>query len=371
MVLVFDGNNFIMKNLFLLKDKSEKTFLKEFYKFFLYDIFSFINSFNNVEQVYIAFDFGSWRKKYLKEEFNQETYKSQRKDYNEKTKVFKNIVFENLDKLKELIESFDINTITVYSAEADDIIYSICNKLNNKNIIIISSDNDLVQLTEFNSRWVVKLNSVKNNKKIYLTKEFYTNLMENKFNTPVPDSNLFNENKSNLKSASDIAASLFNKNKKTDEEFLKKYIDENSIEIIPIDKKIFILEKILLGDVSDNIEGLKLSNLLIGKNTINEIKTNNLFELKEKMFNDLLNNNFNSILEEINKINDKKISNENFNELIDKIKKNKKLMFLYETEIPFNIMEKINMQLNEKNKPFRNQKVYFNNILNKIEELDI
>jgi hypothetical protein len=378
MILVFDGHNFLMKNVYILKNKSEKTFFDEFIKSFLYDIFGFLNSFDNVDAAYVAFDFGSWRKKYIKEKLNIDTYKSNRKikEEDEKIKTFKKIVFDNVDKIIGLLEIFDVNAFSLYGAEADDIIYTICNKFDKNNIVIISTDNDLVQLVEFKDRWVVKMNSVKSNKKIYVSDNFYYSLFEKKDikqhsenKTFTTDRNLFLnvDEPKKLDDVYDSITNIFKKNKKSDESVLLDYIKKNKIDVIKTDKKMFILEKIFLGDISDNIEGIKIDDCFIGKQMLDDIKKNNLIKLKENLFDYFLNNEYDSFLNEIKKTNLANINEKNKEDILNKIKMNKKIMFLHETEIPEYLLSKIKNELDKKTKKINNKKIFLNEILEKID----
>jgi len=377
MILVFDGHNFLMKNVYILKNKSEKSFFDEFIKSFLYDIFGFLNSFDNIDAAYVAFDFGSWRKKYIKEKLNIDTYKSNRKikEEDEKIKTFKKIVFDNIDKIIGLLEIFDVNAFSLYGAEADDIIYTICNKFDKNNIVIISTDNDLVQLVEFKDRWVVKMNSVKSNKKIYVSDNFYYSLFEkkdikrhNENKTFTTDRNLFLnvDEPEKLDDVYESITNIFKKNKKSDESVLLDYIKKNKIDVIKTDKKMFILEKIFMGDVSDNVEGIKIDECFIGKQMLDGIKKNNLIKLKENLFDYFLNNDYDSFLNEIKKNNLANINEKDKEEILNKIKMNKKIMFLHETEIPEYLLNKIKNELDKKTKKINNRKIFLNEILEKI-----
>jgi len=86
----------------------------------------------------------NWRKKFFPH------YKANRKTLREESDVDWNEVFGTLNKVKdELTETFPYMVLEVETAEADDIIGTLCGYVANEPILIISGDKDFIQLQQF------------------------------------------------------------------------------------------------------------------------------------------------------------------------------------------------------------------------------
>jgi 5'-3' exonuclease, N-terminal resolvase-like domain/T4 RNase H, C terminal len=81
-------------------------------------------------------------------------YKANRKKAREKSDLDWHLIFDILSKLKvELKENFPYKVIDVDNAEADDIIGTLAPRaVAHENVLIISSDNDFLQLQKWNSK---------------------------------------------------------------------------------------------------------------------------------------------------------------------------------------------------------------------------
>jgi hypothetical protein len=135
-----------------------------------------------------SFDNGSWRKDYLSEfnskqqhEFNEKSYelKNISIEYKEgRDKTGRNIVYNVLKNLENLLNEIKINTININGIEADDTIAKIVKLLSNEDTIyVVSNDNDFFQLMKYknvslynsSTKEIIKI-SVEEAEKYYKTK---------------------------------------------------------------------------------------------------------------------------------------------------------------------------------------------------------
>lgn len=121
------------------------------------------------EMVIACDDRGSWRRKVFP------YYKANRKKDRDKSEIDWNLVFDTLNKIREeLKQYFPYRVIQVESAEADDVIGTLCHEFGNtsEKILIVSGDKDFRQLQSYmNVRQydpVRKKEMVENNPERYL-----------------------------------------------------------------------------------------------------------------------------------------------------------------------------------------------------------
>jgi hypothetical protein len=101
------------------------------------------------EIIICADDKNYWRRKVFP------YYKASRKKSREESELDWNSIFTSINKIKEELNTvFPYKVIQIESAEADDIIGTICHLKgqiigNNENILIISSDKDYIQLHQY------------------------------------------------------------------------------------------------------------------------------------------------------------------------------------------------------------------------------
>lgn len=196
--LIIDGNNFLFRAFYTKRpDKYVNGVNTTPIHQFLYMLKSVVEKFHP-QEIFIT-----WDKKLNPDakNFRKElvAYKEHRPE-NEKTIK----IFEGLEHIQKFIDALGIKTIYPYNLEADDAIRFLA-LLDNKRTVIVSSDNDLLQL-------------VSSSVDLYFpTKQMMVNL-------------------------------------------------ENFEDLIGIEKKKFILYKAILGDISDNIPGLEKHGPVRAKN---------------------------------------------------------------------------------------------------------
>ncbi len=127
----------------------------------------------NNDEIIITFDKGKskFRKKLLK------TYKTQRNVYRKKNNFNWELYIKQSNEIINIISKL-YKTIIINNYEGDDIIsYYTINNSNNYNIIIISNDNDLLQLVYNNN--IIYHNIYNNNIISYYNYKYYTNYNNN------------------------------------------------------------------------------------------------------------------------------------------------------------------------------------------------
>jgi len=142
-VILFDFNNLVFRN-FFVKDINAHTTNPD-YMLWRYNIFNSIYQslwkHNNPKELIIAVDDrSSWRKSYFKR------YKESRKKQRDKSDVNWKELFKQLDMLvSDLKHYMPFKVIKIRSAEADDVIGVLATVMND-NCVIISNDEDYLQL---------------------------------------------------------------------------------------------------------------------------------------------------------------------------------------------------------------------------------
>ena len=145
-VILVDFNNLVYRAFFTKEvslEQAEPNFL--LWKYMVVNnIYRSLYKVSNVSDVVLAVDdFISWRKVYWGR------YKESRKIQRDKTKgVNWQIFFDELNNfMDELKENLPFKTIKIQSAEADDIIAILCMEKKESDYVIISNDEDFLQLT--------------------------------------------------------------------------------------------------------------------------------------------------------------------------------------------------------------------------------
>lgn len=217
---------------FMLKQASKDAF-RSFSLNYLGSIFAPFKE--NISSVFFVFDSKSWRKKFIKDHFQQHgegdfNYKGQRK-YDDKIYLF--FDFFQKEILPTLSDEYGILVNRVQGAEGDDLIAYICENLQ-EDICIWSVDKDLTQLLESKGRKVILLmpKMMTKYKKIYTTEDFSSE-------SAVAEPDIFN-----FESTSIDNSTLVN----VMDDLLKK-----DYQHFKIDPTLDILTKVIAGDQSDNI----------------------------------------------------------------------------------------------------------------------
>ena len=137
-VLILDGNEFLMRGVFVMK-YSPKILLPYL---FLSQIFKLIKQFNPDKTILVYDRGGSWRKGIYKE------YKATRKDFKESHKEINwdKVFADYRDVLICLKKLSKIKVIGLKNIEGDDIIAIASQYYKNDAVIICSQDKDFVQL---------------------------------------------------------------------------------------------------------------------------------------------------------------------------------------------------------------------------------
>jgi hypothetical protein len=217
---------------FMLKQASKDAF-RSFSLNYLGSIFAPFKE--NISSVFFVFDSKSWRKKFIKDHFQEHgegdfNYKGQRK-YDDKIYLF--FDYFQTEILPSLSDEYGILVNRVQGAEGDDLIAYICENLK-EDICIWSVDKDLTQLLESSSRKVILLmpKMMTKYKKIYTTEDFEVANRET-------DIDLFNFEASSI-----------------DNSTVSNVIDDllrKDYQHLRIDPTLDILTKVISGDASDNI----------------------------------------------------------------------------------------------------------------------
>lgn len=150
-MIILDMNQVMLSNLMMTlgkhinSTKIEEDLLRHF---ILNSIRSYNSKFRNeFGELVIACDAGySWRKNIFP------YYKANRKKNRDESKLDWNAIFTCLNKIRdEIKENFPYRVIHIHSAEADDIIATLCHEFANTNekILIMSGDRDFKQLQSY------------------------------------------------------------------------------------------------------------------------------------------------------------------------------------------------------------------------------
>ena len=377
--LIIDTNYFLISRAFIVKDlihidQPEETKIRgcnELFSMILSQIGGFIEKNNPlITDISLVCDRGSWRKqleipKSLKQQ--EVTYKGQRKKKHLGSGFNPDwdLVWSEYDKfIKKLKEEYKLSIFYDWFVEGDDwarFLVEYNSNINFKypenknNIILWTTDNDWKQLLRFgNTFWY-------NGKTLCIPHNFNKNTKSN--------INEFNKNTQlNIFGNLDIFNNSTNSSNIQKIDTIEKFIDifdkQNKLEYIQAEN--IIIEKILLGDISDNIfplwnsinkdtgKRINLTNKLLDdfdikldfKNHIDtsEEKNNNL-DITETLFKKI------KLISKFNKD-----TNLTHPELKSRFEYNKSLVFLDKSVIPTEIRTRMNEYA--KSILFSNKKYY-------------
>lgn len=265
----------------------------------------------------------SWRKKFIKE------YKGQRKKDSDIDWVF---VYSAYGEFKNSLPT-SIKVLEAPHIEGDDWISFICNKSNRegRSTIIVSNDHDIKQVVYYSLDPIfinIMTNEMFNKEKLFMPKNYQ--IFINKVN------NLPNEDIFNLNDNYDFIKLL--------ERFLNKY------EISETDSMESLIIKIISGDQSDNItsvwsqtkNGKKRG---IGQKGAKTIYDEYIVEFGEINLEDpdLYENIADLICEK------KKLSKTQIEKIVENIQSNAKLIDLRLSNLPIQVVNKMNEVFNNKN----------------------
>jgi 5'-3' exonuclease len=343
--LIVDGNYFLHKTFFISgKIKSKKdgplNFIDDPQKDsdllawklatdFAYEVKRFAPILDGI--VY-CIDSSSWRKDFYPESNSLQSAESQEyKGHRKKDNTINwKLIYELHDKFAESLKTLGCTVSRVSGAEADDLIFAWSSYLNmnNRNALIFSGDNDLIQLVcnnEANGTNTLFYN--KFSKSIYSFEGFTEWLSE----TNMDSIDIFNQ-PLDLTSNTKLA--------------LQNVVKGIAIKETNVNE--FIFRKILMGDAGDNVSPL-YQTIKKGKDgkqrvyNITDSKANQILEDYEKNNGPIDQTTFfsNDSIVEICKIakNNLRILDKNISQLVERYETNRNLMFLHQRAIPSAIME--------------------------------
>lgn len=234
--LVFDGNHFLFKTMYVIPTDKGKILQTEkdidvYVRKLSMDFASLVRKFRTVaDQVVFTIDASSWRKDF----FPEAKYKGNRKP-DEK------INFENFKKgterFSEILSSCGVILHKVPGAEGDDLCYAWSQHCNTqgKNCIIISGDGDLIQLV--NKQESTEAHTL-----------FYTSI-QNKLMCYEGFSDFLNEKEEvtlfDMSSASSVSSNI--------RRIFNGLERQENLSINEVNTEKFIFKKILGGDKGDNV----------------------------------------------------------------------------------------------------------------------
>jgi len=331
--LIFDGNFWLYKTFFIgQKIKTGKPFNfidepeadKNLLLWKLATDFSAeIKRFEGVvNRIVYTIDSSSWRKKFLDTEYKANRVKSASINWNE--------IYNVHNEFVTAIEKLGVIVSRVQHAEADDLIFAWSSHLNQQgqNAIIISGDNDLLQLVNMdNSSSANTIYYNKFDKDIHVFPKFqpWLDLDEHAttndiFNLPI---DLLSNTKQNL----------------------REIIKSNKMKAHEVNVMEFIFRKILIGDAGDNVPPLNTTVKETKKGPItyrvtdkhaNEIlsqfKDDKVFVNQSHLFSDEHITQICEIAKSVIKI-DKPIE-----QIVSKWKLNRDLVYLHANCIPSDVM---------------------------------
>jgi 5'-3' exonuclease len=332
--LIFDGNFWLHKTYFIgqrIKTGKPFNFVDEpeadknllLWKLSV-DFAAEIKRFEGVvNRIVYTVDSSSWRKKFLDSQYKANRVKSESINWGEIYNVHSEFI-ASLEKLGVIVSR-------VYGAEADDLIFAWSSHLNQngQNSIIISGDNDLLQLVNMDqSSGANTIYYNKFDKDIHVFPKFQSWLdieehatTNDIFNLPV---DLLSNTKQNLR---DI-------------------IKANKMKSHEVNVMEFLFRKILVGDAGDNVPPLHTKTKETKKGLItyrvtdkqaneilNQFKDDKIFVTNAHLFNDDYINQICEIAKSVIKI-DKPIE-----EIVTRWKTNRDLVYLHVNCIPKEVNE--------------------------------
>jgi len=326
--LVFDGNYFLYKTMYVIPKERGKKILetdsnrKIYIRKLAMDFAAEMRRFKSiVNRVVFTVDSKSWRK-----DFNT-TYKAQRVPDSE---IFWDGFYECIEIFVTILKQNNVIHHQTPGAEGDDIVYAWSKYLNLKgvNVIIVSGDKDLMQLVDNN-----------NSTKSYTL--FYTNTGKKLAAYPGYVDWLMDESDSSV-------TDIFNLKQTVQgdtyvKELLKNLIKKYRLNVINLDSDKFIFIKVLQGDRGDNVDSAYWYKKNDRTYRISEKKAEKIhtaFIEKHKDFKAiyLFNKDYREdivhmIIHEMNAI------HMTYQEILDNVERNITLMVLHTKTIPHEILE--------------------------------
>ena len=279
-----------------------------------------------VNRVVYCIDSSSWRKTYLDTQYKANRVKSASINWNE--------IYNVHDEFAKALEAQGVIISRVKGAEADDLIFAWTSHLNNdgQNAIIISGDNDLLQLVHLDQS--SNANTIyynKFDKDIHVFPKFDTWLNAEEFNTTNDIFNLPKDLLSNTK------------------QNLRDLVKGNKMKSREVNVNEFLFKKILVGDAGDNVPALYSivkqtkggpRNYGVTDKHVNEVmngfKEDRMFIQQSHFFNEEHIQRICELAKKAIKIEDKTLE-----EIIAKWKVNRDLVFLHINCIPKEVSEKM------------------------------
>lgn len=244
--LLIDGNYFVFSRLFVLPkpktgqllgdDKQKAQFMRKL----AIDFASEMRKLKQfVDDVVLTVDSKSWRK----DLYPESDYKGTRKQSSD---VDWTAVYSVYEEFQKILASKGVTVHQIQGAEADDVIFGWSTALNNrgKSCIVWSGDRDLIQLVNYsktNDAHTIWYYNTKKSLHAYIG--FEKHMQESIANEMSTDDLLFNMGGEHM------TRDAYQSN-------ILNWIKDNKIEITEVDCDRFILNKILIGDKSDNIQSV-------------------------------------------------------------------------------------------------------------------
>ena len=283
-----------------------------------------------LDGIVYCIDSSSWRKDFYPESNALETAQSQQYKGNRKRDNTINwkAIYDLHDKFAESLKKLGCTISRVSGAEADDLIFawSAFLNMNNKNSLIFSGDNDLIQLACDNTNGTNTVFYNKFSKALYTAEGFSNWLSE----TSTESIDIFNQ-----------PLDLTSNTKMALQSVLK------GIEIRETNTLDFVFKKILTGDTGDNVSPLH-QFVKTGKNgktrvyNLTETKAQKILETYEDKYGTITEHTFftKESIQAICQITKDtlKIMNRPLSDLTQKYEDNRNLMYLHNKAIPSAIM---------------------------------
>lgn len=329
--LIIDGNYFLFRTLYVLPRKSKniplldttedmQNFMSKLATDFSYQV-RLLDGL--IDKIVWTVDSRSWRKDF----YPEVDYKGNRKQGND-------INWENFSKVSEdllsILSKKGVIISKINGAEADDLIYAWNTEslANNKSVIILSGDRDMIQLVNKTNNGSYSVLFSPATSKLYVYQGF-SEWMESDDETKYTD--IFDIMK--------VSVSTENQTKKLFQILVKK----KKVSIIEIDPNEFKFIKVLIGDNGDNVQPAYwyvLKDRRYGISESKAVKIVNEFKQKHGELSTmyLYNSEFVTDLANITVkvMNAKHMSRE---QIISNIRSNINLMILSSTSIPEGILD--------------------------------
>lgn len=313
LTLLIDGNWLLMSRLSVITNNyiDDNELCKNLQLLMIQSIKKVLKKFPNIDNIIFCADGGSWRndleipETVKDDEGNIIRYKGNREKPSD---INWELVFDAYEKLMSKFKQNGINAYKEHLIEGDDLLWYWSQKLNNEgtDCIIWTKDNDLKQLVniDHNKCFTVWWNEANG----MFTPEFNDNDLDFLFN------NEFNEN----------------------DEIFKEIT--NNIQITKLNKNEIIIDKIIRGDKSDNIEPVLYKQT--AKSTRKyRISPNDIDYTMDWKDDQVVYNYFSNLLHS------KKYSknvNKSLDDIIEHYKYNRQLVSLDKDYYPTPIIEKLN-----------------------------